>query len=88
MTACVRLTLTCGDSSEALAGLPRVEAATASEQRANPAVHHAIPLSFHLTARVSITHTWDEQDNYSVSQLGMAIVKILTALLFFNDTTH
>lgn len=56
-------TLTCGDSCQSFPRLPRVEAATASKQRANSAVQHAISFSFHLTARVSITHTWDKHDN-------------------------
>lgn len=61
--ALVLTTLTCGDSSKSLARLPWVETATASKQRANPAVQHAVPFSFHLAARVSITHTWEQHDN-------------------------
>lgn len=51
------MTLTCGKSSESLAGLSGVEAAAAGEQRSHSAVEHAVALGFHLTARVSITHT-------------------------------
>lgn len=55
--------LTCGDSHKSFTRVPRMEAATTSEQRAHPAVQHATPFSFHLTARVSIANTWNNKDD-------------------------
>lgn len=66
---------TCGESSYSLTGLSRVETVAASEQRANPALQHAVPLSFHLAACVSITHTWDKHDNYSVSCFNKDLIR-------------
>lgn len=60
----VRFTPTCMEPSQSLVGLSRVEAATTSKQRSHPAVRYAIPLSFHLTACVSITHTWNTHNTY------------------------